>query len=170
VLTCTFQAPVCSQNYYDWGRNNLGQVGNGSTSSSGVATPYLAASSVTQVSLGGSNSGNGQTVAFVNGSPQGWGDDTYGQLNDGGSTYVATPEPITEPSGVTWVSVSSSGGTVYWIDSNGGVWAEGDGSLGQMGDGTYSPSSEPVLILNGMGQVSGTSSNVGACMCATGGS
>jgi alpha-tubulin suppressor-like RCC1 family protein len=171
VLTCTFQAPVCSQNYYDWGRNNLGQVGNGTVSSSGVATPYLAASSVTQVSLGGSNSGNGQTFAqYSDGSWHGWGSNTFGQLGDGTTTNQLSPELIA-PSGA-WSDIVSSGAAAYFLPGNGTAQAVGEGDLGELGDQSYSDSASlvPVDLTGSINSLSATSSNAAACECASGGS
>jgi alpha-tubulin suppressor-like RCC1 family protein len=164
VLTCTFQVPVCSQNYYDWGRNSAGQVGNGSVSSSGVATPYLAATAVTAVSLGGSNSGNGQTFAqTADGSWYGWGSDGSGQLGDGGTANQASPELLAAPG--TWADIVSGGGTGYFITPAGVVYAAGQGTLGQIGNGAYSDSSSLAMVsLPGpVNTLSATSSNVDAC-------
>ena len=141
-------ALLANGTYWDWGYNEGGQLGDNSKASSDVPVKVSLPAGVNTVSLGGSLSNNGQTLAILsNGSVYSWGTDQYGQL---GAGYVhgheGLPVPVVVPMGITFVSVSSGGAAEYAVDSTGDVWAWGDNNVGQLGiDNTVSQSS-PVSV------------------------
>jgi alpha-tubulin suppressor-like RCC1 family protein len=134
-----------SGNVWEWGYNNQGQLGDGSTTESEYAVEVSdanVAGQVSEVYAGGSMTTNGQVIALLDdGSVYAWGSDTCGQLgNEEGNcetqTYSTTPISVDVPSGVTFNYVASGGTSSFALDSNGNVWAWGDDSEGQLGDGS----------------------------------
>ena len=152
--------------YWDWGLNNLGQLGNGSTTNADVPAEVALPATVSQVGQGGSSKTNGQTLAVLsNGDVYGWGENDDAQLCSGAvSTPVLRPEEIAPPSGTDWASAASGGATSYLIDSSGGLWACGRDTAGQIGKGKEKPyKQKPKKVLSGVTEVSGTGSgNVAA--------
>jgi len=79
-----------------------------------------------------------------NGSLWAWGDNTFGQLGDGGRTPVSAPEQILATSGDVFTTVSAGDGDhSLAIKSDGSLWAWGSNSCGQLGDGTTNTSFVP---------------------------
>jgi alpha-tubulin suppressor-like RCC1 family protein len=150
--------------FYDWGSNPSGQLGNGTTgghSAVPVHVPIPDASPVTQVAEGGSAAMNGQTlVKLANGTTWAWGNDTWFQLGDGGTTAQPSPVQFFPPPGVTYTALASSGATSYAIDTTGRVWAWGLGKDGQIGNGTNRNSRVPVSVLSGASLISATANDV----------
>jgi alpha-tubulin suppressor-like RCC1 family protein len=158
-------ALLADGSYWNWGLNNLGQLGIGTTQNSEVAKKVTLGASVTQVFEGGSSTTNGQTLAELStGEVVGWGADQYGQLCSGTTpARVTEPEQIVPPSGVTWSFVTSAGATSYAIDSAGNLWGCGTNANGELGLGTRkSPLVNPKKIMAGVVQISATAHNAGA--------
>jgi alpha-tubulin suppressor-like RCC1 family protein len=149
--------------YYDWGYDDQDQLGSGQT---GVAssTPILVSlpASVSQVALGGSYIGNGQTLVLLSdGDIYGWGNDTFGQLGDAKTTDQPTPELITPPTGVTFTQLASGGATSYGLTASGAVYAWGANSSGQAGIGqTTLRVMTPTEVQTNATQISSTANNV----------
>jgi alpha-tubulin suppressor-like RCC1 family protein len=133
--------------YYDWGYDAAGQLGDGTTGTSSAVPVQVTlpdASPVTQVAEGGSNALNGQTlVMLADGSLYAWGSDTYSQLGDGGTAAEASPVPFFPPAGVTYSALATGGATSYGIAAGGTVYAWGLGNRGQLGNGTKHSSAVP---------------------------
>ncbi len=149
--------------YYDWGLNNEGQLGDGSTADSPV--PVLVSipdqSPVVQAALGGSLAHNGETmVKLADGTEYGWGDNAYKQLDAGASAAQLTPLRLRPPAGVTYSILAANGGTTYEITTANDVYARGWGRWGQIGDGSRANASKPVMVLSGMSLISATAKNV----------
>ena len=112
-----------------WGRNQHGQLGNGTTDDSLVPT-YVALSdvSVIQVAMG-----DDHTCALTeDGRVLCWGANAYGQLGDG--TTNENPSPVTAiASGVSGIALGGS--TSCAVLTAGGVKCWGLGNFGQLGDG-----------------------------------
>lgn len=149
---------------YDWGLNTSGQLGTGATSAYS-AVPVRATipgtSPVTDYVQGGSNPHNGQSlVKLANGSLYAWGNDTWSQLGDGGTTSRPSPERIRPRAGVTYHTLASGGATSYAIDSKGNVWAWGQDNFGQVGNGKRTKSVvTPVRVASGAVAISSTAEN-----------
>jgi alpha-tubulin suppressor-like RCC1 family protein len=147
--------------YYDWGYNTDDQLGDGGTSSSPLPLFVHLPTAVTQVSQGGSDAANGQTVAILSdGSVWSWGSGRWGQLGDGSTEKASSPVQVSVPSGVTFTQVDSGGATCYAIDSNGNAWAWGENNVGQLGTGGTTATSTPVSLGIVLTQVSSTATNV----------
>jgi alpha-tubulin suppressor-like RCC1 family protein len=148
--------------YYNWGYNAAGQLGNGSTTNSALPVKVALPSPVTRVFQGGSGPRNGQTIAILrNGDAWTWGNNDRGQLGIGTKVDSETPVPVHVPSGVTFVKVSSGGYASYGIDSIGRLWAWGDNKSGQLGTGSVPQHATlPVDVGIRLSQVSSTAQNV----------
>jgi alpha-tubulin suppressor-like RCC1 family protein len=129
---------------FAWGYNNVGQLGDGTTTTSltpvGVNLP--AGTTVTAVSGGVDHSlaltSTGQVLA--------WGDNTYGELGNGTNTSSSTPVAVSLPSGTTVTAIA--GATIFSLalTSSGQVLAWGFNGQGQLGNGTTTNSSTPVSV------------------------
>jgi alpha-tubulin suppressor-like RCC1 family protein len=148
--------------YYNWGYNAAGQLGNGTTTNSAVPVMVALPAPVRQVFQGGSGATNGQTVALLsNGSTWAWGANSKGQVGNGTNTNATSPVSVKVPSGVIFDKVNSGGYSSYAIDSSGQLWAWGGNQNGQLGTGnTKRVQTLPLEIGIHLTQVSSTASNV----------
>jgi alpha-tubulin suppressor-like RCC1 family protein/putative cell wall-binding protein len=130
---------------YAWGNNDLGQLGNGTTTSSSVPV---------KVSLPGGVSATVVSEGFYtsvavgsDGSVYAWGYNSYGQLGNGTTTsYSDVPVKVSLPGGVAAVAVSEGVDTTLAIGSDGNIYAWGDNFGGKFGDGTNTSSNVPVKV------------------------
>jgi alpha-tubulin suppressor-like RCC1 family protein len=155
-------ALLSNGDYYDWGFDQAGQVGNG-TEESGVTLPYEVPlrAGVSQVALGGSLNTNGASLALLSdGSLWAWGNGSLYQLGDGTTANEDSPIKITPPDGVTYAALASGGFSSYAISRSGAVWAWGANMNGQIGDGTTTKAKEPVKVATGAVQISATARDV----------
>jgi alpha-tubulin suppressor-like RCC1 family protein len=147
--------------YYDWGENNQGQVGDGSTRDADAPARVALPAAVTQPAQGGSLTSNGQTlVLLAGGALYAWGNDSVYQLGDGRTANEESPELINPPHGVAYRTVATGGSTSYGITAGGDVYAWGGNKGGQVGDGSTTPAQEPVLVESGQALISATASDV----------
>ena len=148
--------------YYDWGYDGNGQLGDGKIrKNSDVPVLVHLPEPVTQVALGGSIWGNGQTLVILSdGSMWSWGDDAYYQLGTGKAGQEASPVQFHAPTGVTYQTLATGSATSYAVSSTGQVYAWGVSFVGQIGNGTYHTARNPVLIASGATAISATANNV----------
>jgi alpha-tubulin suppressor-like RCC1 family protein len=148
--------------YYDWGYDANGQLGDGKIrKNSDVPVLVHLPEPVTQVALGGSIWGNGQTLVILSdGSMWSWGDDAYYQLGTGKAGQEASPVQFHAPTGVTYQTLATGSATSYAVSSTGQVYAWGVSFVGQIGNGTYHTARNPVLIASGATAISATANNV----------
>jgi alpha-tubulin suppressor-like RCC1 family protein len=124
-----------------WGRNNDGQLGDGTVISrsqmsriSGITQPLISAAM-----------GEGHGLAVINsGQVYTWGDNYFGQLGDGTTASHDTPAILTGLTGI--IQVAAGDGHSLALKSDGTVWAWGGNQSGQLGDGTTVNRSAPVQI------------------------
>jgi alpha-tubulin suppressor-like RCC1 family protein len=155
-------ALLSNGDYYNWGYNAAGQLGNGTTTDSDVPVKVELPAAVRQVFQGGSGAKNGQTVAILaNGAVWAWGDNDRGQLGVGTKVSSEVPLRVEVPKGVVFVKVSSGGYASYAIDRSGRLWAWGDNDKGQLGTGSrITMATKPVSVGIRLTQVSSTAQNV----------
>jgi alpha-tubulin suppressor-like RCC1 family protein len=144
--------------YYDWGYNAAGQLGDGQVGPQSTV-PVLVSlpNPVRQVALGGSLWNNGQTLVILStGAVWAWGNNEFCQLGIGTIGVQATPVRLVLPSGVSYQSLATGSGTAYAISTTGTVYAWGVSHVGQLGDGGTQTECTPVVIASHAAQVSST--------------
>ena len=123
-----------------WGRNGLGQLGDGTYTDKNTPVQIMS-EGVVAVSLGLFHT----CAVKQDGSLWCWGDNYYGQLGDGTWTWENTPVRIMSE-GVSAISLGSD--HTCAIKQNGSLWCWGRNDLGQLGDGTYTDKNTPVQIMS----------------------
>ncbi len=138
-----------------WGRNDYGQLGNGSSSANSY-TPVQ----VTGIGAGGMGiaSGETHTCALQNGQVECWGTNTNGQLGSASSQSVSLPIAISLS---TSAQAITSGAAHSCALVSGSVWCWGHNSSGQLGNNSTTDSPVPV-------QATGLGSNVQAIAAGRG--
>ena len=125
-----------------WGKNNYGQVGNGTTSQQTVPVSVSGLSSgVTAIGTGVSHS----CALTSAGGVQCWGYNTNGQLGNGTTTSSSTPVPVSGlSSGVLAIAVGGNHSCAFI--NTGAVLCWGYNGYGQLGNGTTTQSTTPVPV------------------------
>lgn len=142
-----------------WGRNNIGQIGLGYTSTlsnqdAGVHPITPVPSSIEPEIVSISFTQNVSVALDQDGRVWAWGDNGDGQLG------LGTPDPDDafddvdrhEPTQLAdfgrIISISRGFDHTLALDENGHVWAWGDNVDGQLGDGTTNDSDVPIQVPN----------------------
>jgi alpha-tubulin suppressor-like RCC1 family protein len=145
---CYSSFAFTSNGMYAWGNNQAGQLGLPPSTSE--PTPVLVVflfrgsgpGTITQL-FGGCNF----TVAlFSKGAVLAWGDDSQGELGDGGSGVSYKPVTVKLPSGEKIRSISAGCFDGYAQTTPGHVYAWGVGDSGELGNGGNSGSGIPVQV------------------------
>jgi alpha-tubulin suppressor-like RCC1 family protein len=129
-----------------WGRNDHGQLGDGTTNGSSVPVPVVGLDGPVRA-VGVSRYG-AFTCASTDTNVWCWGQNDRGQLGDGTSVDHALPAPVlpTVGSTVSYPSNEVRSGRDYACSLN-GCWGAND--HGQLGDGTVIERHRPVSFLIG---------------------
>lgn len=123
-----------------WGRNNNGQLGDGTTTQRNIPTPITTATNWVSVA-----SGFYHSLGIKNdGTLWAWGENYAGKLGDGTTTTRYIPTQI--GTATNWLSVSAGNQHSLGIKSDGTLWAWGNNLYGQLGDGTTTSRSIPTQI------------------------
>jgi alpha-tubulin suppressor-like RCC1 family protein len=148
--------------YFDWGLNSEGQLGQGTVGgSSDVPVQVQLPAAVSQVAQGGSLGDNGQTlVMLTDGSMFAWGDDAFYQLGNGHKGVFASPVQFTAPFGVTYAALATTADTSYALSTGGTVYAWGASNNGQVGNGSRNTAQQPVAVDSGATSISATANDV----------
>ena len=133
-----------------WGRNESGQLGDGTTTNSG--TPVVVeglSGGVSDITAGGIvTEHDGHSCALTDaGGVMCWGSNEYGQLGDGTTTSRSTPVAVTGLSrGVA--AVAAGGWHICALTDTGGVLCWGNNFYGQLGNDTTAiyTSTVPVAV------------------------
>jgi len=152
-----------------WGRNMSGELGNGTTTDSGVpvAVSGMKRHWWSQGSGGTATavaSGAFYTCALQNGALKCWGINYFGQLGNGTTTGSSTPVAVSGmESGVTALS---AGYEYACALQNGALKCWGDNSSGQLGNGSTTNSSTPIAVSGMESGVTAVSTGISHHTCA----
>jgi len=124
-----------------WGVNSVGQLGNGTTTSSNTPVQVSGLTVVAAIAAGGNHS-----LALKNdGTVWTWGHNVFGQLGNGTTTSSNTPVQVLTGAKAIAAGYNHS----LALKDDGTVWAWGYNLYGQLGDGTTTTNSiTPVQVLN----------------------
>jgi len=123
-----------------WGRNNSGQLGDGTNNDALVPIRIGTDTDWSMVAAGHSHS----VAIKTDGSLWAWGANNYGQLGNGTASNSLVPVRIGTEN--NWAKVSAGSAHTVAIKTDGSLWAWGQNSYGQLGDGTTSTRYSPVRI------------------------
>jgi alpha-tubulin suppressor-like RCC1 family protein len=125
-----------------WGRNQFGQLGNGTTTQSNVPVQVNNLSGVVAVAAGSYHS----IAVKSDGTAWTWGFNGSGQLGNGTTANSSAPVRAGTLTGITAVAAGCN--FTVALRSDGTVWAWGQNTNGQLGNGTTTNSSSPVQVSN----------------------
>jgi alpha-tubulin suppressor-like RCC1 family protein len=138
-----------------WGRNENGELGNGTTTTSSFPVHTLNITTATQVSAGEYHS----CALLADGTAQCWGAAAYGQIGDGTTADTSTPVTVIGPGGFGTLAglanISAGGGDITEtndyehtcaLTTDGTVICWGQNNYGQLGDGTTTMSIFPTGV------------------------
>jgi len=137
---------------YTWGRNNSGQLGNGTNTSSNVPVAVVTSGVLNGKTIIQIASGIFHSIALTSdGKVYTWGYNYYGQLGNGNNTDSNVPVSVVTSgvlSGKTIVYVTCGGYHSIAVASDGTVYTWGFNSDGQLGNGTTAINSNvPVAVV-----------------------
>ena len=133
-----------------WGRNDAGQLGDGSTTDALIPMDVINLAGVTAVALG-----SGHSCALTTaGGVKCWGSNVLGELGNGTTTGALIPVDVAGlGNGVT--AIASSETHTCAIASGGLAKCWGANTFGQLGNGTTPRSSRPVDVAGLSGGIMG---------------
>lgn len=124
-----------------WGRNNQGQLGDGSLlDRAQPVTVGGLGGAVVALALGEEHS----CALLASGQVRCWGRNDAGQLGDGGTAGRTTPAPIAQPAGSATVLAAGAFHTCAVVAGSTYCWGRNDG--GQLGDGSTANRSTPTPV------------------------
>lgn len=128
---------------WTWGDNTNGEIGNGSTSTTGVYVPFQVPGLSNMI---GVSAGDRYTAALkADGTVWTWGYNVFGQLGDGTTTDRPTPAKVEGLAHVVYLAARDYHTMV--IKAGGSVWAWGSGENGELGDNGSADAKRPVQTL-----------------------
>ena len=148
---------------YCWGRNDLGQLGAGNTSTSAVPVAVSGGLAFASLSVGHSHTCGITTgdVAYC------WGFNGNGELGNGTTTMSAVPVAVS--GGLTFASVSTGDQGSCGLTASGELYCWGTDRRGQLGNGPAGRSLTPVPVSGGLAFASVISGGAHSCGITTGG-
>lgn len=129
-----------------WGRNDRGQLGDGTTTDRAVPTPVVGLGAVVEISAGPLHT----CARLGDGTVRCWGENTAGALGDGTTTDSAVPVEVVGLSDAVELSLDDTlmpdSGHSCARRASGEVVCWGNNSTGQLGDGTTTSRSVPAPV------------------------
>ncbi len=128
---------------YCWGENTLGQLGDGTSTSSSTPVNVAGLSNITSVAAGFDHT----CALLASGTVKCWGSNVYGQLGDNGTVSTSgTPVDVVNLTG--GVAISADGNTTCVVKNDGTIACWGENGIGQLGNGDNVDSPIPVAVSN----------------------
>ena len=128
-----------------WGSNGVGQLGDGTTTTSATPVPVSGVTDATQLSAGHAHS----CARLSGGSVKCWGANSFGQLGNG-TTNTSAPYGLATPVEVSGIAdatqVSAGWDHSCAVLSGGTIKCWGSNAVGQLGNGSTTSSSTPVPV------------------------
>jgi alpha-tubulin suppressor-like RCC1 family protein len=145
---------------WSWGVNNLGQLGDGTTTARAGPVQVSGLAGVTAIAAGGFHA----VALKSDGTVWVWGNGYQGQLGNGTAgagnvpLFSTTPVQVSGLAGVTAIAAGGAGHHTLALKSDGTVWGWGLASEGQIGDGAQVPAVRAVPVqVSGLANVSAIS-------------
>ena len=137
------------------GRNNNGQLGDGTTVDRTSPVPFLlpTSESARSVEIASGGTAPGVNVLTYSGKVYSAGLNNHGQLGDGTTGDRSTPVGFVLPPGERAAAVVGAGNTTYVMTRTGRVFGAGRNHKGQLGDGTLTSRAVPVELPLPAGQL-----------------
>jgi alpha-tubulin suppressor-like RCC1 family protein len=129
---------------YCWGRNDEGELGNGSTTSSSVPIAVSGSGSFASLSAGSVHS----CGLVPGGAASCWGFNHDGELGNGST--VNSGVPVSVSGGLTFGLVTVGYGDACAVTTSGAAYCWGNNTSGQLGNGSTTASSVPVAVSGGL--------------------
>lgn len=142
---------------YCWGRNDLGQLGNGTTANSSAPSPIVNAGLFNNTKVSTIDTGESSTCAVVDEKAYCWGDNSNGKLGNGSTVDSSSPVAVNTAGvlagkKVTWVGVGYNSACAL---ADGAVYCWGTGTLGQLGNGTSTGTQTTPVAVDTSGVLAG---------------
>lgn len=144
-----------------WGRNDRGQIGDGTTADRAAPTAVSGGLSFVGISAGGDHT----CGVTSSGDAYCWGANDRGQLGDG--TTTDRMSPVLVSGGLTWAEVSAGGGHTCAVTTGNVAYCWGANDRGQLGDGTTTDRNDPTIVGGGLSFVSVTAGLAHSCAVTT---
>lgn len=144
VAACQYSLAVLKADgsVWTWGRNNYGQLGNGTYTDSETPQQVPSISGVVELKAGE----NHMLARTANGNVYTWGVNYYGCLGIGSTTISNVPVQMTN--GTNAIGIGAGANVSYVIKSGNVLYACGGNGWGQIGDGTYNTSRTTLTKVN----------------------
>jgi alpha-tubulin suppressor-like RCC1 family protein len=125
-----------------WGWNNYGQLGDGTTTTSGVPVTVSSISTATAIAVGYDHS----CALLSSGQVQCWGANNHGQLGKGSMLLSLSTTPVTVDGISAAVAIAAGYYHTCVVLASGEVQCWGFNGYGQLGNGTVIDSYTPVMV------------------------
>jgi alpha-tubulin suppressor-like RCC1 family protein len=127
---------------YCWGRNHVGQLGNGTTANAPAPTP-VSGGPYRWISAGRTHA----CAVTTTGAVRCWGSNVRGRLGNGSTAGSTVPVTVAAPGdGSTWASVEAGDPHTCALTSTGRPFCWGGNGDGQLGDGTTTDRLVPTAV------------------------
>lgn len=138
---CFTMALGTNGHIYTWGKNDKGELGDGTTREHLTPQEISLPGDITATSIAAGDLGTFGMAMGSNGRVYAWGEDGLG--NPGSKQNTNTPRVVDLPEGVVPTAIAGGGTFALVLDSAGNVYSWGYNHYGQLGRGTLSDNAEP---------------------------